>query len=979
MKRRRGTSIIAGMLSICLCIPALPGSVRLVEAAETGQDTQYVRIRCHDTANPFYMAVNEQDPTWVEAAVDKDYGLDNTVWIEEDTGQEIDGSRVVKLKNYATQTYMGVEDGELLMMEDSSLDDVKWEVDIKMDDEWEWTGNPSFAWNRYKPVTAEGTPYLCTQGVSAEGGPLLLVEPDSDDWWSNEWRYETVSEDELLTKPGEAATEEELAALTEMIGEARAALEDPESYRTKSLNALESSIEAAEKISSKDGVSGETVNAQTEALALAVSQLEQVEDGKLYAPGEMAIAGQDTIGSQGAYYLDFQEEFDGDTLDTDKWLDEYLPHWTPNEEDSKARYELRDGELVLQVREEDQPWSPQNDGKVICSGITTFNKNYIHNFTGSNTLYEHPDSTSTDNNYFDGYTMKYGYVEMRAKMEDDGGGGHQALWMVGTQSDADNWSDSRQTAEIDVLETSFYDAYKNWRLCGYGWNDRNFCPSWYTSDTDVPSGDPGKEYHTYGMEWTPTQLNFYYDGELYRTIDSSPDYEMGIILSIYQNAGWSGGKPSADNWPKEFCVDYIRVYKPADGYGQETVDKTALTELVKQAEEEAARTDIYTEESISNLKQAAADAGEVLKNDAATSEAVADCEAALKAALEQLVKLPVESIDKNGLKAMVSMLEKLSGDDYSGATWDALQEKLAAAKIVLEDENAGQSHVDEAYEDVVNAFRGLEAGLNKAAAQTMVDQGEMILKDPGKYRPQGIETLRDNLNLVKAALLEETTTQSELNRLTLKLLDALIQLQDMVDASSLQSTADLAEELLAVSGKYTSDSVKKLEEALLTAKEVLGNENRTQQQVSSAYTVLTEAIAGLQMTGSKEALEPLIEKAAEILGQAEKYSAASLKGLQEVLDAAQAVYGDKDALQSEINQAAVDLAEKLASVRILGDVNHDSRVDTKDAAALLKANAELDDLSVDSLHAADVNKDGSADTADAVLIEKYAAEMISNF
>lgn len=978
MKIRRGTSVIAGILSICLCIPALPGSVRLVEAAETEQNTSYVRIRCHNTTIPFYMAVNEQDSTQVEAAVQADYGLDNTVWIEEDTGEEIDGNRVVKLKNYATQTYMGVGDGELLMMEDSSLEEVKWEVVIKMDDEWGWTGNPSFAWNRYKPVTADGTPYLCTENISAEGGPLMLMEPDNDDWWSNEWRYEDVSEDELLTKPGEAATAEELAALTEKMEEARSLLADRESYRTKSLNMLEDSMKAAEKICSKEGISGETVNAQTAILAEAVSGLEKVEDGKLYAPGEMAIAGQDTIGSKGDYYLDFQEEFDGESLDADKWLDEYLPHWTPDEEDSKARYELRDGELVLQVREEDQPWSPQNDGKVICSGITTFNKNHIHNFTGKNTLYEHPDSTSTDNNYFNGYTMKYGYVEMRAKMEDDGGGGHQALWMVGTQSDTDDWHNSSQTAEIDVLETSFYDAYRNWRICGYGWRDRDFCPSWYTSDSDVPSGDPGKEYHTYGMEWTPTQLNFYYDGELYRTIDSSPDYEMGIILSIYQNAGWSGGVPSAGNWPKEFCVDYIRVYKPEDGYGEKDVDKTALKELVEKAEKEAVRSDVYTEASISNLKQAAADARVVLEDDAATSEAVADSEAAVRTALEQLEKLSAETTDKNGLKAMISMLEKLAQEDFSGSTWDVLQEKLEAAKEVLADQDAPQSQVDEAYAEMVNAFRGLEAGLNKAAAQTMVSQAKKILEDSSKYRPEGIQILQDNLKLLETALLEETT-QSELNRLTLKLLDALIQLQDMEDASSLQSAVDLAEELLAVSGKYTSGSIKRLEEALLTAKEVLENENRTEQQVSSAYTVLTEAIAGLQMTGSKEALSPLVEKAAEILEQAEKYSEVSLEGLQEVFDAARKVYNDKDALQSEINEAAVSLAEKLAKVRILGDVNHDNQVDTQDAAALLKANAELDVLSEDSLHAADVNKDGKADTADVVLIEKYAAEMISNF
>lgn len=70
------------------------------------------------------------------------------------------------------------------------------------------------------------------------------------------------------------------------------------------------------------------------------------------------------------------------------------------------------------------------------------------------------------------------------------------------------------------------------------------------------------------------------------------------------------------------------------------------------------------------------------------------------------------------------------------------------------------------------------------------------------------------------------------------------------------------------------------------------------------------------------------------------------------------------------------MINEILEVRLLGDVNLDEVVDSADAQALLRYNAELDELSEEQLDAADVNRDEAADSSDAGRILQYTAEMI---
>ena len=207
------------------------------------------------------------------------------------------------------------------------------------------------------------------------------------------------------------------------------------------------------------------------------------------------------------------------------------------------------------------------------------------------------------------------------------------------------------------------------------------------------------------------------------------------------------------------------------------------------------------------------------------------------------------------------------------------------------------------------------------------------------------------------------------------ILDELFKMAKKADISSLESLIEAAKELL--DGSYTSGSLNDLQDAVERAEEVVADQNRGDNDIADVYEGLINAVINLKMKGNKAALRAMLLKADEVLADADAYVAAAIEGLAETKAAAQAVYDDEDAVQSEVDEAVRSLTLKVAEARLKGDVDGDGRITTDDSAALLRAAAELETLDADAEASADVNGDGMADTSDAVLILQYAAEKVS--
>jgi beta-glucanase (GH16 family)/predicted RNA-binding protein with TRAM domain len=143
------------------------------------------------------------------------------------------------------------------------------------------------------------------------------------------------------------------------------------------------------------------------------------------------------------------------------------------------------------------------------------------------------------------FSQKYGYFEMRADLP-AGEGIWDAFWLLPD----DNRPEHR---EIDIIEHYGNDYIYSWTHT----DDPD--PNGANVDRQTFSDNPGilDGYHTFGLEWTPTHLNFYYDGEL-RGSQVTPS-DMHDPMYILANLAMES-KADPNKTYEPFKIDYIRAY-----------------------------------------------------------------------------------------------------------------------------------------------------------------------------------------------------------------------------------------------------------------------------------------------------------------------------------------------------------------------------------------------------------------------------------
>jgi Glycosyl hydrolases family 16 len=253
-----------------------------------------------------------------------------------------------------------------------------------------------------------------------------------------------------------------------------------------------------------------------------------------------------------AYELEFEDTFDGNSLDPSRWLPYYLPHWSSREQ-AAARYQVGDGRLRLLITSDQQPWCPEFDGEVRVSSLQTG-------------LFAGPVGSGVGQHRFNPaavvreaqrnarlYTPHYGRIEVRAKAVDDPRT-MVALWMIGYEDEPG------RSAEICVCEIFGRDVHPEHASVGMGvhpFGDATITDDFSAEELPIDA----REFHVYAAEWTPDQVAFLVDGEHVKTVGQSPAYPMQLMLGIYEFAPEGGRGPEADAYPKSFVVDYVRGYR----------------------------------------------------------------------------------------------------------------------------------------------------------------------------------------------------------------------------------------------------------------------------------------------------------------------------------------------------------------------------------------------------------------------------------
>ncbi len=248
----------------------------------------------------------------------------------------------------------------------------------------------------------------------------------------------------------------------------------------------------------------------------------------------------------------FQDDFNTETLQKEKWFPYYLPQWSSRRK-SKPTYVIANGKLKLQITKSQKPWCPEFDGAVKCSSIQTgvfsgkkgspFGQ---HRFNKKCRVREEQTRQST-------FLKQYGYFEIRAKFAGSTSN-VISLWMIGFEDLP------HKSAEICVFEIKGWNIRGSHAKIGYGlhaFGDPAIQEAFYEDEHQIDV----KKFHIYAVKWTSKKVSFYIDNKKVREIPQSPGYEMQLMLGIYRIPGKENIADKHDTYPNEFMIDYVRVYQ----------------------------------------------------------------------------------------------------------------------------------------------------------------------------------------------------------------------------------------------------------------------------------------------------------------------------------------------------------------------------------------------------------------------------------
>lgn len=256
--------------------------------------------------------------------------------------------------------------------------------------------------------------------------------------------------------------------------------------------------------------------------------------------------------SRRGYELEFEDTFEAEKLDEDRWVAHYLPQWTTPER-SAARYELRPGVLRLRIDGDQPAWRPE-EGEMRVSNIQT------GTFSGplGSTIGQHrhrPDLTvRTPQPSRSLYTPSEGLVEavLRASADPTC---MLAFWLVGFEEGSPEWS-----GEICVAELMGHAIGRERSVVRIGVKAHND-PRLHDDIEEVALPLDATDRHSYAAEWTPERIRFFVDDELVRTVHQRIDYPLQVMVDLFEFPEDVYREPTA--YPKIGEVLAVRGYRRA--------------------------------------------------------------------------------------------------------------------------------------------------------------------------------------------------------------------------------------------------------------------------------------------------------------------------------------------------------------------------------------------------------------------------------
>ena len=163
------------------------------------------------------------------------------------------------------------------------------------------------------------------------------------------------------------------------------------------------------------------------------------------------------------------------------------------------------------------------------------------------------------------FAIGHGRIEARLKLP-QGQGIWPAFWMMGEHIDTTPWPDC---GEIDIMEMIGHQPGTLYgTVHGPGYSGQHGP----TRSTILP-GDAtfGETYHVFAVNWQPGRIDWFLDDKKFHTVTPADlpagekwvfdDIKCFLLLNLAVGGAWPGYPDETTQFPQEYRIDYIRVYR----------------------------------------------------------------------------------------------------------------------------------------------------------------------------------------------------------------------------------------------------------------------------------------------------------------------------------------------------------------------------------------------------------------------------------
>ncbi|MBI2717361.1 MAG: glycoside hydrolase family 16 protein [Rhizobiales bacterium] len=257
-----------------------------------------------------------------------------------------------------------------------------------------------------------------------------------------------------------------------------------------------------------------------------------------------AIAGEDRpLGVAGDWKLVFAEDFNGPSIDLEKWTTCYW--WNDN-----GCTNLSSGEL--------QWYMPANVRQAEGTAYLTARPEPVKGYKGREFAFT-SGMLTTGRDYSElprppREEFTYGYFEIRAKVP-AGKGLWPAVWLLP--------SNRKSRPEIDIMEVLGHATDRLEMHLQYDNANQQKRSAGFSAK--VP--DLSADWRVYGLDWQRDKIVWYLDGvEKWRftTARYVPQEPMYLLINLAVGGTWPGAPNAATKFPADFLVDYVKVWQRRD-------------------------------------------------------------------------------------------------------------------------------------------------------------------------------------------------------------------------------------------------------------------------------------------------------------------------------------------------------------------------------------------------------------------------------